>query len=880
MTRSNKCRLLTAILLACTTSVLSAQEKVEAPKDVVVLNNKTRFRTFWVFRTPVVVKANGEFTPAMIPGGKKPTKIKDYQSPMPDPTWHTVEFDDLEWSRAGLPVEKDKGQLSGRNPRALHTATPNSILCARTRFVVDDPGKVGDLTLNLEYVGGVVVFLNGKEVLRQSLPAGELKPETLADRYPDDLYVLPNGKFQREEEWNPELFRRRYRHVKDAVIPARLLRKGTNVLALQLHRSPVNEAAALSKRDVYSGMYRMPGLWSYVAFHGIALTASPGAAVKPNTGRPSGVQVWNCGPHASLDLNSYGDPRATPAPITINAARNGTFSGRLVLSSRDTIEDIKVSLSPLAMAGGGSKLPADHVRLRYGRRALASESLRGAMRFDGLHHEIPSRVEKAKLSVRRVIKRGRKHTYDNYAGAVLPLWITVRPPKDAKPGRYDGVLTVEAKGLAKTDVPVHCTVWGWTMPDPVDYRVKQLPVFSPYSLALHYKVPFWSDEHFALAAKSFRLMSEINARRVDLDLAVAVRTRKPFGIEHSMFRLVPKKDGNGYTYDFSIIEKLFDTIEQTMKAPLPLQVNCWGDNWAKKPEDRKKWFTAGRVPVLDPETGKLKAIPNPPPGSEESFTFWKPILDELRKRIEERGWWKATAIGHQSYCWAPAPEQVDIARRIWPDAVWNYSSHAGRLGGVFKGTKGLRMPILYSECVWTAGKHAHRGYRRLLAKGREKSIWNYSCRDMHHDDSPLTTLLHFPEVLNIRGHDGLGYLCADFLQIPHPSRKDRYYQLDTKSGNIIGSSTRSFLAGGPDGPLATGRYEAFRAGVQRCEAVFYLQRCLDAKSIDGELAKRVNALLDNRSTMINTGWYKHNGLAQEDRDLYALAAEVEAAVKP
>jgi hypothetical protein len=60
------------------------------------------------------------------------------------------------------------------------------------------PKKVQDLKLTLEYVGGIAVYVNGREVRRAHLPPGELKPDTLAERYPDDLYCEPDGTFLQE----------------------------------------------------------------------------------------------------------------------------------------------------------------------------------------------------------------------------------------------------------------------------------------------------------------------------------------------------------------------------------------------------------------------------------------------------------------------------------------------------------------------------------------------------------------------------------------------------------------------------------------------------------------------------------------------------------
>jgi hypothetical protein len=183
------------------------------------------------------------------------------------------------------------------------------------------------------------------------------------------------------------------------------------------------------------------------------------------------------------------------------------------------------------------------------------------------------------------------------------------------------------------------------------------------------------------------------------------------------------------------------------------------------------------------------------------------------------------------------------------------------------------VPVRYSECVWTAGKRAHRGWRRLLKPGRDRSIWNYSFRNEHKDCSPLTTLLRIPEDAILRGHDGLGYMCSDFLPI-ETGKKGQYYLLSSRVGNVIGASTRSFLAAGPDGPAATGRYEMLREGIQQCETILFLERALGQKRIGGALARKLNTYLDARSTSFLKGW--HVNRRQSDRRLFELAAEVAA----
>jgi hypothetical protein len=58
------------------------------------------------------------------------------------------------------------------------------------------------------------------------------------------------------------------------------------------------------------------------------------------------------------------------------------------------------------------------------------------------------------------------------------------------------------------------------------------------------------------------------------------------------------------------------------------------------------------------------------------------------------------------------------------------------------------------------------------------------------------------------------------------------------------------LAPGPDGPVATSRYENFRAGVQQCEARIFIERALiDEKlkqKLGDDLARRCQEALDER----------------------------------
>ncbi len=874
-------RAITPTLAALVCIAAAAGSRVAAGAEVsesgmVVLGKGTRYRAFLAFRTPVVVDAEGKVKTAMQPTWnrrkqKGPRPLDQYQSPLPPEAWTTPGFEDLAWRHCSAPLEVEAG-VGGGCPSAMHSATKSSIIFLRSKFKVDDPARVRGLKLSLSYVGGVAVYVNGKEVERAHLPEGELQADTLAENYPADLYVLPNNDAVTINDLNPKwnrkncrecqaAYQRRYRQLKDFPIDAGLLRKGANVLALRIHRAAVNEAATKASNPPGGARRYVKGLSAYVGLKDLIVTAAAGSAIRPNTGRAKGVTLWNCTPYEDLSINSFCDPGDPLRPIEIAAARNGTFSGRFAIGSDAEVRGLKITLSTLRTADGKAELPAEAVRLRHARRAPWNLPWRKSVLFDGLYDGAPARIE----YVKEKISTGWRKS-ESVDGAVLPVWITVKVPKDVTPGLYEGKVTVAATGLEKTEIPVKCRVYAGVLPDPRDFLIHNLATLAPENLAMHYKVPLWSGKHFELMAKSLKLMFDTGSRRVEIDLATDYHGVP--GNTQSIVRWIKQPDGS-FKHDFSILDKYFDLIEKTIGKPRPLRLNCWPAFVKNKGEEAKC------VSVLDPKTGKLERYEQPTPGTPESIKFWKPVLDGIRERAKKRGWEDVLSLGHQSYCSSPAKQLVTAVHQMWPEAVWSFTSHNSQLGQSFGGGKGVRMPVLYGAGHWTMGALGHRGYRHLLARIEKPNIWAAVMRDWYRDGSPVFKLRRLPEEVIMRGHNGLGQMGADLFPIEAENkgkRKGRPWHHNYNRGGIGPEfSTRCILAAGKDGPIATERYEMFREGVQLCEIILRLQRMLDAKKITGALAKRVNDCLERRSRAYLGGYWE--GQLERDRELLEIAGE-------
>ncbi len=837
---------------------------------VEVLSSNSYLRAFLCFRTPVAIDKEGKTGTPADPNSKEGKPIAEFASPLPAADWIKPEFDDSAWDREVAPVEVDRGGASGRSHAARHTATASSVICLRSRFFVEDPAKVTDLKLTLKYVGGVVVYVNGQEAARADLPEGEIKPDTLAGKYPDDLYCEPEGAFLQDVKKNPAGFERRYRTLAGASIPSKLLRKGANVLALELHRSPVNEAAIEAKRTPEGGMYVVPGIWAYVGLRELSLTAAAGSAIAPNVERPKGVQVWNCSPYETVTCFDYGDG-GDLLPVLVSSPKNGVFSGRLVVSSGEVIKGLKATVSDLS-AEGGARIPASAVLVRCAEPVRPGKSWVPPHRFDALVDGIPAEIPVAKASPPRGTPAGRKLV----PGAVAPLWFTARVPKDAKAGNYEGKITISADGLKPTEVPLKLTVSEWAMPDPKDFRLMHFAYHSEDAIAKHYGVPLWSDKHLEFLGRSMGLMAEVNSRQAIVNLAINFYGGNKGGVdssnEETMVRWIKQPDGS-YKYDFSVFDKFLDTVAKHVGKPTLLRVNCWGE--ARKKSGKLEVSGITKVSALDPATGKIEPMDMPVPGTDEAVAFWKPVLDEVRKKVEARGWWDVTAVGWNSYCYPPIPEVVSMYKKLWPDGVWSYTAHNGTLGMAFKAVEnGVSMPARQVDSVWTLGPLKPRNGRELLKP--RPNIWCFTWRTQMRDYSDLVLLRKVPEDEILRAQDGVSDFGADLF--PVKDDRGRYRELGNGRGTGgPGCSTLAMLAPGPDGPLPTERFEMLREGTELGEAMLYLEKLLIDNKISGDLAERANRCLDERGATYIRHW--ESGRLDRDVQLLQLAGEAAAAAK-
>ncbi|MCX7591125.1 MAG: DUF6067 family protein [Kiritimatiellae bacterium] len=828
----------------------------------IVLDTRSYWRCFQMLQVPVEI-AGSSVRP--LPHGKG---VKPISSP-PPAHWTQPDFDDSDWWRAPGPFYEGYG---------FQPTEAVALLCLRGRFSVDDPSKVKTVQFSCRYRGGIVVYLNGREVTRANLPEGPLAAETPATAYPIEAYVQTNGTSVIRWGWGePERFKDRcelrLRTLQNLRIPTELLRKGINVLAVEIHRSPFAEEATQLKEW-------WAGFRSHAGIDSIQLRTDSPDNVRGTVCRPSGFQLWNAPTVMAVFDMDYGDPYTPLRPIRIYGARNGSFSGQVVASADTAIRGLKASMGELVHTEGKGRISVDCVYIRYakpgGPEAGANVRYGTAEvnRFDALEETAPAEVPI--YEKRQGIKP---------CGAVQPIWVTVSVPSNAVAGGYTGTLTISAEGQQTTAVPVVLTVADWTLPDPRDYVTFVDMIQSPESVALQYEVPLWSHRHWDLVAKSFRQLARVGNKTVYIPLIC----RTHFGNSEGMVRWVRLADG-AYAGDFTVMEKYLDIVQRYLGKPEVVCFYVW-EGWLGGGYFSTKDGSVDRarvkplpVSLLDPQTGVVTMFEGPTYFDPEAEGFLRPIAEELRERMKKRGWEGAIMLGISGDV-RPSEAIIELWRRLLPEAKWVSHGHGfvHKLGNV---------PVGYVTTVWMAAYAPDPDERRLYGWRREghpnkpkgQAFAQYN-RDMVFDHNLIEHRMLAEN--NIAGNQvGFGRNGADFW----PVLKDKTGRpISTLAGRYPESSWAQLsvktclLAPGPDGAISTVRWEMIVEGVQECEARIFIEKALLDKEhrekLGEETAARLQVLLDERTRTAQCGpglpgWFVSSGWQERSARLYAAAGEV------
>jgi hypothetical protein len=326
-----------------------AGERAPGKERVVVLDQaRGSFRAFLRWRTPTLISLHGAPKPLL--QAKRLNLKEEDRKPLPvraadgpPQGWAEPGFDDSRWPRALQTVGISTFSYFFCNDTPYGAwyspgiAAEWHTICLRGTFLVTDPSKARDLRFSANFHGGAALYVNGKEMCRANLPAGPLAADTLAEPYPKETYLRPDGQpFSRRDEGDKQFedrrkLRCRVLPVSDGgaegvFIPGALLRAGVNVVALEVRTAPIREAFS-SEGWTWTSMFPHARVWD------ARLTAATAEGVQSNVGPGPGIAIANSSPIETVEWWHYAQPSERLSPVRLVGARNGAFSGKVVLSS-------------------------------------------------------------------------------------------------------------------------------------------------------------------------------------------------------------------------------------------------------------------------------------------------------------------------------------------------------------------------------------------------------------------------------------------------------------------------------------------------------------------------------------------------------------------
>jgi hypothetical protein len=828
---------------------LSATAAVAAEEGSILFSSDGFWRAHYTLRTPV----EGDENKA------EPLEHKCETPVVPD-GWQQADFDDSSWRRlcgATFPFGLNPWRESDKMYTGAvynHDSSPClALISMRGRFTVDDPAAVGDMTLNLKYRGGVAVYLNGKEIARDNLRA-DAKPLDLANPYPIDASMV---EATADDDSKPKVNAiKRNRETNGVKVPASALKKGVNVIAIELHRAPYPEGySEFTAKEKYQRYV----IWSTCNLISAELRAAKAVDVVSNIEPPPGISLWNSGPmEADFDAD-FALAGEELRPIRIVAPRGGVASGKVVMGSGSPINGPNAVVSALA-GSDGAKIPAQSVQIRWARPGRGEDGANGRYQhkvtaFDDLAEQAPPRVETTETG------------WKSGPVAVQPIWVTVKVPADAAPGKYTATLTVKAYGFSR-QVPVEVEVCDWKAPPPTQWETFVELIQSPETVAMQYDLDFWSDEHFEKLIPSLDLCGQVGSSTLYIPLI----NETNLGNTESMVRW--SKGPDGYSFDTKIAEKYLDLAVKHQGKPDLVVFYVWDVfleggflRYAKsgqyaKPEIHEALDElqekGPRVTTVgaDGKAVELQLPQYSKPGDSEAA--WKQLFTQLKAELAERGLEDSMCLGMPNDA-VPTKEVVEFFKRVAPGVPWAHQSHSYR-----KDLHGV--PYVLRAHVWSTNFTVYPDLDSNKGWNRDELVVQFP-RNVH-DAYPLTTFRLLGERNIMGGQRGFGRLGADFWKVIKNRRGQKIGTLSNRWPFVDWrnlSIKTTLLAPGRDGAVATTRYEMMREGLQEAEARILIEKAIESGKLPGPLAKRCTEVLQDRAAAILQGLDNHHTCGFEKR---------------
>ena len=218
--------------------------------------------------------------------------------------------------------------------------------------------------------------------------------------------------------------------------------------------------------------------------------------------------------------------------------------------------------------------------------------------------------------------------FDVPARTLRPVWLSLDIPAGTEAGVYHGAIEVASENQAAT-LNLKIVVQNQVLPKPRDWKHRLDLWQNPWVVAWKNNLKPWSEDHKTLLKKHLKLYADAGGSFITTYAVHSPWSDNSYMIEGGMIEWIRRKDGS-WKFDYQIFD---DYVQLAMSAGIDKAITIytpvpWGN----------------RFRYRDEKTGN-HVYDSWAPDTKQFKEHWNVFLTDLKKHLEQKGWFKKTYLG-------------------------------------------------------------------------------------------------------------------------------------------------------------------------------------------------------------------------------------------
>ena len=500
--------------------------------------------------------------------------------------------------------------------------------------------------------------------------------------------------------------------------------------------------------------------------------------------------------------------------IKLEGLAGEVLSAQVVVKCNRDIEGLSGKLSDLS-GPSGAIIPAAAARVRYAGFIPVDETME--LTADPL-------LEESSVAVS--------------ANQAQPVWLTLKVPRDAAAGVYEGKFEVSAASGDRAEFELSLEVLPAVLPEPWDFSFYLTLWQDPSGVARAHKVKVWSEEHWKLLERYAGTFGAHGMHAITTSIIYDPwKSQCGYPFDNMVEWKFPGEYKPGaadkLTWDFTVFDRY---VQLMLDAGVRKTIHCFA--MVMGPGRT----TDANIRYLDTAGGGYRTA-EMTAGSPEWKEVWKAFLPVLRAHLKDKGWFDKTVLGFDE-----KPQKV--MQEVFDFVIENAPDFKVSLAGGFPGDERKWGDEVILHLDEVTNEHEWEQYEPLVKSMHadpKRFISFYTACEPYSPNnelySPLRESRLMPWIACKYGFDG--YLRWSVNAFPENVWSQPNY--NWHSGDMF------LVYPGQEGPLDGLRFELLRQGIQDYEAI-KIARELAEKAGRQDLLKKLDEAVWQGATIDSCEW--------------------------